>query len=111
MSNYKERGDEADEEEMLEGVAEWDYEGDSDEGEESEQGSNAASDDEDDDDDEEEEPAPAPVRRNGARPPAGGRSKASVKASVLAKLDKSTKTKNRAAAAPRDEYDMDLDDD
>ncbi|OAQ89068.1 bimD protein [Purpureocillium lilacinum] len=119
-SNYKERDDQDDEEEMLDGVAEWTYEGEgdsSDEGPEASEESGgeeeAADDDGGDESEEEEEAAPASSRKNGQK--AKPRT-AAVKASVLAQLGKGKKASSARArggrrGAARDSSDMDVDDD
>ena len=115
-SDYKERDDAEDEEEMLEGVAAWDYGNDDSDSVES--GSNDHSElsdnesgselDEDDaaGDEEEEEEVPV-AKRNGAKRPAA---KASVKASVLAKVDRTARTSQRRRRSTKDE-EMEMDED
>ncbi|KAK1245146.1 hypothetical protein MKX08_004775 [Trichoderma sp. CBMAI-0020] len=132
ISTYAERGDEEDEKEMLEGVAEWDYGNEEDDdsedaseqeeegGDEDNSGASEAEDDEAEDAAEEEEeeneasePEPEQPKSNGRKiaAPRGGRGKAApaVKASALASARASTRsTRGRTA---RGASDMDVDDD
>ncbi|POR37911.1 Sister chromatid cohesion protein pds5 [Tolypocladium paradoxum] len=112
VSDYKERDDAADEEEMLDGVAEWEYDndGDSSEADRDPQASDDASDEEaaadDDEDDEgsaEEDEEPAPSGRNGQKASAA---KARTKTAVS---KKATQTRGRRGA--KDEFEMDVEDD
>ncbi|KAK5990236.1 Sister chromatid cohesion pds5-like protein [Cladobotryum mycophilum] len=124
VSNYAEREDEADEEEMLEGVAEWEYgkddddeasdqEGSEEEAEEqaSEESENEEPAAESGEDDEDEDEAEAEAE-NSKKPvtPAKGKGKApAVKASALSKAGRSSRpTRSRGT---KDTSDMDLDDD
>lgn len=114
VSDYTERDDEADEEEMLEGVAEWDYGEDNSDEEESgsgEEGSEQSDDAEsanEDEDEEDDEEAPS-TRRNGSKGASSPKAKSSVKASVLAKLDRTSRTRTRGGRAPKDDFEMDVD--
>lgn len=109
-ADYKERDDEADEEEMLDGVAEWQYGDSSDEMEVS--GSEESGDEVEVSDEGEEEVA-KPTARGGRQAAAAAASKAkptggakpAVKASVLAQLQRGGRS-SRASKG----YEMDLDD-
>lgn len=120
---------------MLEGVAEWDYGEENSDVEESgsDEGSELSNDDDDDDDaaesvdEEEEEEAgaeaeaegegeeeheeEAPAKRKGSKVASSpkGKASASVKASVLAKLDRTSRAKGRGGRATRDDSDMEVD--
>lgn len=130
VSDYKERADEDDEEEMLEGVAEWHYGEENSDVEESgsDEGSELSDDDEDDDDaesvdegeeaeeeaegeGEEEHEEEAPAKRKGSKVASSpkGKASASVKASVLAKLDRTSRARGRGGRATRDDSDMEVD--
>ncbi|EFY98679.1 bimD protein [Metarhizium robertsii ARSEF 23] len=134
VSDYKERADEDDEEEMLEGVAEWDYGEENSDVEESgsDEGSELSDDDDDDaesvDEEEEEEEGEgegeeaegegeeeheeeAPAKRKGSKVASSpkGKASASVKASVLAKLDRTSRARGRGGRATRDDSDMEVD--
>ncbi|TWU76747.1 hypothetical protein ED733_004271 [Metarhizium rileyi] len=120
VSDYKERADEDDEEEMLEGVAEWDYGEDDSDAEES--GSDEDSEQSDDDDaksvdeqaedeNEESDEEDAPARRRDSKVASSPKGKASVKASVLAKLDRTSRTRGRGGRTARvDSETMEVDD-
>ncbi|KAK2593170.1 Sister chromatid cohesion protein pds5 [Conoideocrella luteorostrata] len=118
VSDYKERDDADDEEEMLEGVAEWDYaEGDSD----AEESGSVDSSDQSDEDaessndnaeelDEEEDEEATPATGNGSKAAAAPRAKPNVKASVLAKLDRTAKpSRIRGGRAGKADVEMDVD--
>lgn len=126
VSDYKERDDAADEEEMLDGVAEWEYgnDADSSDADRDPEASDDASDeeaaaedgedgDEDDEGSAEEEEEPAPSGRNSQKASAAkARVKPAVKASVLAQLEKSKKaTQTRGRRGAKDSLEMDVDDD
>lgn len=128
VSDYKERDDAADEEEMLDGVAEWEYgnDADSSDADRDPEASDDASDeeaaaedgedgegDEDDEGSAEEEEEPAPSGRNSQKASAAkARVKPTVKASVLAQLEKSKKaTQTRGRRGAKDSLEMDVDDD
>lgn len=107
-ADYKERDDAADEEEMLDGVAEWQYGDSSDEMEAS--GSEEESGDEvEASEEEEEEEAPKPVAKNdrkaGTKAKAAAGGKPAIKANVLAQLQRGGRTSRSSKG-----YDMDLDD-
>ncbi|QPH01928.1 hypothetical protein C2857_006132 [Epichloe festucae Fl1] len=122
VSDYKEREDADDEEEMLEGVAEWDYyKSDAEEsGSDDDDGSGQSDDDgpndeeaeeqeeeREEDDGEEDEEEEAPAKRNGFKT-AASKGKASVKASVLAKIDRSSRSsRTRGRLSKDDEMDVD----
>ncbi|PNP53620.1 hypothetical protein THARTR1_05744 [Trichoderma harzianum] len=126
ISTYAERGDEEDEEEMLEGVAEWDYGNEDDEDDEdaSEQEESGNEDDNEgsesenaepqaeaeeaaEEEDEESEPEPEQPRSNGKKP-AASRGKGKSPA-VKAKAKRATRpTRGRP---PKETSDMDVDDD
>jgi sister-chromatid-cohesion protein PDS5 len=131
ISTYAERGDEEDEKEMLEGVAQWEYgkggnnDDDDDEGasEQEESGNEDSTDGSEPENDEpeaeaeeaveedDEESEPEPPKSNGKKPAAPkSKGKApAVKASVLAKAKQSTRpTRGRPAKGASD---MDVDDD
>lgn len=115
-SNYKERDDRDDEEEMLDGVAEWTYEDEGGSSDETDRDPDAGEGSEDEEEaadgtDESADEAPASSRRNGqktrARP-------AAVRASALAQLDKGKRPaagRARGRRAARGSSDMDEDDD
>ncbi|KHN95094.1 Armadillo-type fold protein [Metarhizium album ARSEF 1941] len=121
VSDYKERADEDDEEEMLEGVAEWDYgEADSDGGGSESDESSELSDDDgaesvnqeaegEEKEEAEAEAAEAPAKRKGSKVSSSPKGKASVKASVLAKLDRTSRTRGRGGRAARDDSEMEVD--
>ena len=111
-ATYTEREDAEDEEEMLDGVAEWEYENGSGEEEEgsdqesSEQGS-AEEEDESDGEEEEEEKAAPPAKSNGR---AGAKTaKPAVKSSVLDQLKQGARSSRRRGKAVDDDSDMDED--
>ncbi|OAA33123.1 Armadillo-type fold protein [Moelleriella libera RCEF 2490] len=120
VSDYKERDDADDEEEMLEGVAEWNYGEDDSDAEESgsgEEGSGQSDEDEsaedegaDEDDDEgEEEDEGPPAKRTDSK--AAPHSK--IKARVLAKLNRTRANRGRpekTEKSGRNDIDMDTDD-
>ncbi|KAG5984295.1 hypothetical protein E4U55_005358 [Claviceps digitariae] len=135
VSDYKERDDADDEEEMLEGVAEWDYDnsdaedsgGDDDDGDNSSELSDGPPyDDEEAEEQKEEEAVPeeeeeeeeekeeededeekVPAKRNGSKAvPSKG--KASIKPTVLASLDRTTRSLRSRRRANKDE-EMDVD--
>lgn len=98
-SDYKERDDEADEEEMLDGVAEWKYGDDdsSDEGsdEEGESGGDESGDAQEEEEQEEQEPEPEqeeqpPAAKNGRRTQTA---KPALKASVFAAVRRGGRSK------------------
>ncbi|KOS17175.1 Sister chromatid cohesion protein pds5 [Escovopsis weberi] len=127
VSNYAERDDKLDEEEMLEGVAEWDYgvndEDDQEKGSEPETGSNDEAEEQAPRDSEEEESAagseadegeneeaPSKNGRKAPQPPAKAKGKtAAVKASVLSRVGVRGGRSTRRGT--KDTSDMDLDDD
>lgn len=124
VSDYRERDDADDEEEMLEGVAEWDYD-DSDaqesgsDDDNSELSDDAASDEEteeeqeqqeeeeqDEGDEEAVEEEAVPANRSGSKA-APSKGKGSVKASVLAKLD-GTSRSSRGRGRPSKNDEMNI---
>lgn len=121
VSDYKERDDADDEEEMLEGVAEWNYGEDDSDAEESgsgEEGSGQSDEDEsaedegadeDDDDEGEEEDEGPPAKRTDSK--AAPHSK--IKARVLAKLNRTRANRGRpekTEKSGKNDIDMDTDD-
>jgi sister-chromatid-cohesion protein PDS5 len=120
VSDYKERDDADDEEEMLEGVAEWDYgeddsdaeESGSDEGSEQSDDADSGNEEAEEGEDEEEEEGEreeATAKRNGSRAASSPKGKDSVKASVLAKLGRTSRARSRGGRATKDDSEMDVD--
>lgn len=110
-ATYKERDDEDDEAEMMDGVAEWDY------GEDDE--SNEESGEEDESDVEHQSGAGSeedePVEKASSRSTAKGRAKQpvspAVKASLLSRGNRSSRLAQARAKPARDSSDMEVDDD
>lgn len=126
VSHYTERPDQDDEEEMLEGVADWKYEDDDDEDDDAVD--SEVSDEEDGDDSEvekspaeEEEEEQQEEAQDEPSPPRNGRKASAakpiakpspIKSSVLAQLQKGTRsTRARGGRSTRGASDMDVDDD
>ncbi|PTB67424.1 hypothetical protein BBK36DRAFT_1135018 [Trichoderma citrinoviride] len=112
ISTYTERGDEEDEEEMLEGVAEWEYGNDDEDDEEASEQEESGNEDEDDgsESDKAEPEAEAEEAAAATTTTTKGKGKTpAVKASVLSKAKRPARaTRGRPS---KDASDMDVDDD
>lgn len=114
VSGYAERPDSDDEAEMLDGVAEWDYE----DGDSSDAGDDAESEadesQEGEGSEQEEEEDEPPPRNNGSKPsaPKAKAKPSPIKASVLAQLQRGSRsTRARGGKPARGASEMDVDED
>lgn len=112
VSAYTERNDEEDEEEMLEGVAEWTYGDGSDESgdEEASEASGSEEGSAGNENEEEEDEATAPAGRNGRGSTAAkAKAKPAVKGSVVEQLKSGTRSSRRRGKPADSDSDVDMD--